>query len=305
MLSHEFVEDVSKDDGFVAWAANAATFGKSDSVLSNAELKFSLNRAKAKFEAGEYRGILDGKCPKCGHVQSWYQEPKMMTVGNLILSVILALCLWAIPALIVFLILFLAFGEDSLDYLMIGLSLCMAVVVILRIKSGVRELKENKKTFKPSISKPIVFWNDGSDTTSPAASPASPAHATAKPASGNKNSLPTCWVFACYDSERVQGLSMFQADFYIEANIIKRVREQLHIPNVVSVKYVAPNAWSAPDITATQDSFDCKMDEIDSKVNAYLVSQTGCDADKPKNALKTTMPYPNAGLLLVIVSMEA
>lgn len=122
--------------------------------------------------------------------------------------------------------------------------------------------------------------------------------------SGNP-ALPTCWVFGYYDRERVQGLSVFKADFYADENIIKRVREQLHIPNMVEVKYAAPTAWSAPDITATQDSFDCNMDEIDSKVNAYLVSQTGCDTHKPKNAIKTTMLYPNAGLLLIIVNMEA
>ncbi|MEA4971369.1 MAG: hypothetical protein VB051_12760 [Candidatus Pelethousia sp.] len=123
----------------------------------------------------------------------------------------------------------------------------------------------------------------------------------------NKASLPTCWVFGCYDRERVQGLSIFQskADFYSEVSIKKMVREQLHIPSLLTVNYIAPPEWDAPDIQATTDSFNCDMDNIDGKVNTYLISKTGCDKDKPRDAMKTTMPYPNAGLLLIIVNMEA
>ena len=119
------------------------------------------------------------------------------------------------------------------------------------------------------------------------------------------SALPTCWVFGCFDHERIQSLSLFssRADFYNETGIIKRVREQLSIPEMINVKYVTPSEWDAPDIKATQDSFDCNMDIIDSLVNAYLVSQTKCDVDKPRKAMKTTISYPNAGLLLIIVNM--
>lgn len=119
-----------------------------------------------------------------------------------------------------------------------------------------------------------------------------------------KPAKPTCWVFGCYDYERVQGMSMFMGHFYSEENIVNMVRNNLKIPDVIEVKYVAPSKWEAPDIKARQNSFDCNMDEIDNKVNNYLISKTGCNADKPKNAMKTTMAYANAGLLLVLVNMN-
>ena len=128
--------------------------------------------------------------------------------------------------------------------------------------------------------------------------PTSPAAAAP---SGNP-ALPTCWVFACYDRERAQGLAILRADFYKEENVLKRVREHLHIPESIDVKYVEASAWDAPGIHVVQDNFACDMDEIDGKVNAYLV-RAGYSADKPKDAIKTTIPYPNAGLLLIIVNM--
>ena len=131
--------------------------------------------------------------------------------------------------------------------------------------------------------------------------PAQQASNLATPSS-SPNAMPVCWVFACYDKERVQSLAMFKADFYSEANAISMVRSNLRIPDFIEVQYVSPAAWNAPDITAAQDSFDCDMDAIDAKVSGHLV-QCGYSADKPKAAMKTTLPYPNAGLLLIIVNM--
>lgn len=166
LLHYEIISDVSKDDGFVAWAANAASFGASDALLSAAELKFAINRTRSAFEAGNYFG-LNPVCPKCGHVQSWYQEPKMKTLGSLIGSVILSLCLAAIPLLILFLILFLIFEEAALNYLIIGFAIGMAAVAFFSIKRGVRELKENRRSLKTPISKPTVYWNDDSTDSMP------------------------------------------------------------------------------------------------------------------------------------------
>jgi hypothetical protein len=112
----------------------------------------------------------------------------------------------------------------------------------------------------------------------------------------------TCWVFGCYDKQRVQAMAMVKANFYSEANVVSMVRQQLNIPAFVRVTYVEPITWNAPDIISTADSFNCDMDDIDYKVNAYIV-QTGYSEDKTRNAIKTTMPYPNAGLLLIIVNI--
>jgi hypothetical protein len=122
------------------------------------------------------------------------------------------------------------------------------------------------------------------------------------PLESDRRTLPVCWVFACYDRERAQGLAILRADFYKDENVIKRVREHLHIPEIIDVKYVEASNWDAPGIHVVKDSFACNMDEIDGKVNAYLLRAGYC-ADKPKEAMKTTIPYPNAGVLLIVVNM--
>lgn len=123
--------------------------------------------------------------------------------------------------------------------------------------------------------------------------------------SSGEVTLPTCWVFGCYDRERVQGLGIFNSDYYTDTNIIKMVRNHINLPDIIEVKYIAPPVWKAPNITATQDAFECDMDEIDEKINHYLIVQTGCNFDNPKKSMKTTMAYPNAGLLLILVSLQS
>lgn len=140
------------------------------------------------------------------------------------------------------------------------------------------------------------FKNKAERAESPQAKNPAPA------ASPSKKALPTCWAFACYDRDRVQAMAMFRGDFYTQGNVIGLVRKNLKVPDFVEVKYVEPNAWGAPDIKTTSASFECNMDDIDSKVNAYLV-QHGYSADKPRNAMKTTLPFPSPGLLIVVVNM--
>ena len=116
------------------------------------------------------------------------------------------------------------------------------------------------------------------------------------------HAMPVCWVFSCYDRERAQGIAILRPDFFKENHIIKRVREHLHIPEIISVKYVDAGAWDAPAIHTLQDSFDCNMDEIDENVNAYLVRE-GYRVEQPRDAMKTTIPYPTAGVLLIVVNI--
>ena len=122
------------------------------------------------------------------------------------------------------------------------------------------------------------------------------------PQASDRRTLPACCIFACYDRERASGLAILRPDFYKGENVIHRVREHLHIPAAIDVNYVEASGWGAPSVHGVPDGFECNMDQIDGKVNAYLV-RAGYSADKPKEAMQTTSPYPNAGVLLIVVNM--
>lgn len=156
---YRFVEDVQEHDSPVAWAAHAGTFGASDAMLSRAELAFAIKQAKAAFERGDYWNKLNGACPHCGQVQSWYQAPTMRTAWQLFWGVVLRVCLWQIPALIVTLILFLIFEAYEVVVLVPGLTLVLSL--FFGIKNGVKELRENRAVFKPALTRPEIDWNEG------------------------------------------------------------------------------------------------------------------------------------------------
>lgn len=119
---------------------------------------------------------------------------------------------------------------------------------------------------------------------------------------GQTRLTPGCWVFSCYDRTRVAGLMLANPSFYEAENVIRLFREAYSIAPDVKVVHVKAEDWDAPGITATETGFDWNIDEVDAKKNQYLVSHCGFSEQQASMTKWTTLAYPNAGLLLVIVN---
>lgn len=127
-------------------------------------------------------------------------------------------------------------------------------------------------------------------------------------ASGQSDAKPGAkmrgWVFSCYDHDRMQSLSMFKnaSAFYSEGNILKMVRDWMNLAeDKVEMQYIPAPKWNAPDVKATENSFDCTIDVIYAKAMDYLITQNLCTRPQMVAAKKQNMPYPKSGLLLVVL----
>ena len=92
--------------------------------------------------------------------------------------------------------------------------------------------------------------------------------------------------------------------FFEAENVIQLFREAYSISPDAKVEHVEAEEWDAPGITATETGFDWNVDEVDAKKNQYLVSHCGFSEQQAAMTKWTTLPYPNAGLLLVIVNFR-
>ncbi len=119
---------------------------------------------------------------------------------------------------------------------------------------------------------------------------------------GQTRFTPGCWVFSCYDRTRVAGLMLVNPSFYEAENVINLFREAYSISPDAKVEHVKAEDWDAPGITATETGFVWNIDELDAKKNQYLVSHCGFSEQQASMMKWTTLAYPNAGLLLVIVN---
>lgn len=119
---------------------------------------------------------------------------------------------------------------------------------------------------------------------------------------GQSRLKPGCWVFSCYDRAKVAGLMLANPSFYEAENVIRLFREAYSIAPDAKVVHVKAEDWDAPGITATETGFDWNIDEVDAKKNQYLVSHCGFSEQQASMTKWTTLAYPNAGLLLVIVN---
>ena len=110
---------------------------------------------------------------------------------------------------------------------------------------------------------------------------------------------PACYVFGCYDFNRVAGRSEESAEFYTPSNIVAMVRRWLNI-TYETVHYIDPNDWDAPHIEATANSFHCNIDDLYAQAEHFLMRRDGATAEQIHYAEKTNAPYPAQGLLLLV-----
>lgn len=113
-----------------------------------------------------------------------------------------------------------------------------------------------------------------------------------------------CWVFSCYDRAKVAGLMLVNPSFYEAQNVVGLFKNAYSISPDVIIEHVEAEEWDAPGITSTETGFDWNIDEVDAKKNQYLVSRCGFSENQASMTKWTTLPYPNAGLLLVIVNFS-
>lgn len=121
---------------------------------------------------------------------------------------------------------------------------------------------------------------------------------------GQTRLTPGCWVFSCYDRTRVAGLMLVNPSFYEAENVISLFRKAYSISPDAQIEHVEAVDWDAPGITATETGFEWNTDEVDAKKNRYLVSHCGFSEQQAAMTKWTTLAYPNAGLLLVIVNFR-
>jgi hypothetical protein len=115
-----------------------------------------------------------------------------------------------------------------------------------------------------------------------------------------KKTLQKCYIFGCYDHDRVVAMSLFQSGFYSQDNIIKMVRRWQNVSESTEAKYFEPKDWKAPYIVATSNGFTCNIDALYSQAESFLVKTTGFDTAKSCSFSRTNIPYPNQGLLLLV-----
>lgn len=118
----------------------------------------------------------------------------------------------------------------------------------------------------------------------------------------------TTWIFACHDYNRVSAMAALEnmAQYFSAEYAIATVRNRFFIPEFQPVRFVAPNEWGAPNITAAQTSFDMDMTAINGRISQYLMSQgySGQNISTALNALRG-VPNPNLGILLLCVDLPA
>lgn len=114
------------------------------------------------------------------------------------------------------------------------------------------------------------------------------------------------WIFACHDYNRVAAMSMFgnTAQYFTKENAIATVKSRFSVPEYSDFRFLNPNEWGAPNVAATQTSFDADISEIKRKISQYLESQ-GYSAQDISNGLSDFrgIPNPNLGILLLCVNM--
>lgn len=115
------------------------------------------------------------------------------------------------------------------------------------------------------------------------------------------------WIFACYDNNRVSAMSMFgnTSQYYSKEHAFTTVRSRFSIPDYQPVVYVEPNEWNAPDVTATQASFNIDLQTINSRIQQYLETK-GYSSEDILKALNTSsaVPNPSLGILLCCVDLR-
>lgn len=118
----------------------------------------------------------------------------------------------------------------------------------------------------------------------------------------------TTWIFACHDYNRVSAMSMFgnMAQYFSDEYAISTVKSRFSIPEYQPVRFVKPNEWGAPNVTATQVSFDVDMTAVNGRISQFLLSQ-GCSNQNISIALNTLrgIPNPNLGILLLCVDLPS
>ena len=115
-----------------------------------------------------------------------------------------------------------------------------------------------------------------------------------------KEAKKKCYVFGCYDHDRVVAMSLFQPGFYVFINVIKMVRNWQNVPSSVEIEYYEPKDWNAPDIVATSNSFDCNIDALYRQAELFLAKKEKINSEKLSLFSKTNIPYPDQGLLLLV-----
>lgn len=115
------------------------------------------------------------------------------------------------------------------------------------------------------------------------------------------------WIFACYDNQRVAAMSMFgnTAQYFSEEHAINTVRGRFSIPQSTAVKFAEPTKWHAPDVVATEMSFNVDIPTVNGAISKYLQAQ-GYDITAISAALNkaSAIPNPRLGILLFCVDLR-
>lgn len=115
------------------------------------------------------------------------------------------------------------------------------------------------------------------------------------------------WIFACYDNNRVSAMSTFDNNsrYYSMEHAIATARNLFSIPDYQPVVYVYPNDWNAPNITATEASFNVDLPTINNSIIKYLELKGYNNQDILKALdVSSAIPTPNLGILLCCIDLR-